>query len=276
MTRVALITGGGRGLGRIMAHALIEAGHRVVLTSTDQASLAETIRSSSKPGNVRAIVADLAKPGVAEKLAEEAQAAFGQVDILVNNAGVSLGNIRTDTLARPFRFWEATREQMELFYAINTVAAQVLAGALAPKMVDRGWGRIIANTTSLDSMLRFSLYGGSKAALEAETAVQASDLEGTGVTANVLIPGGGTGSRMTDLMGIPREVVLPPEIMGPPIAFIASDAANHFNGRRLYAREFDRDIDPLEAAERASDPIAWMGAGRPGFQPKMAQKKTGS
>lgn len=273
VSRIALITGGGRGLGRIMAHALIDAGHRVVLSSTDQASLDETIASSSKPENAKAIVAELAKPGEAERLAEVSKAAFGQVDILVNNAGVSVNNIRTDTLANPFRFWEATRAQMEWFYAINSVACQVLAGALAPAMIERGWGRIVANTTSLDTMLRFSLYGGSKAALEAETAIQSSDLEGTGVTANVLVPGGGAGSRMTDQMGIPRDVVLPPEIMGPPMVFIASELANDFNGRRVYAREFDPNLPPLEAAAIASDKIAWTGHGRQGFQPAMAQKK---
>src|SRR5438477_365506 len=121
-SRIALITGGGRGLGRVMAHALIDAGHRVVLSSTDQASLDETIAASSKPENAKSIIADLARPGEAERLAEVSQAAFGQIDILCNNAGVSVNNIRTDTLANPFRFWEATRAQMEWFYAINSVA----------------------------------------------------------------------------------------------------------------------------------------------------------
>lgn len=273
-SRVALITGGGRGLGRIMAHALLAAGHRVVLSSTDRDSLEETVREAGAgPDRARLIVAELGRPGEPERLAAEAEACFGQIDILLNNAGISVNNIRTDSLKNPYRFWENNREQIERFFQVNTISSMLLATLLAPKMIARGWGRIVANTTSLDTMLRFSLYGGSKAALEAETAVMSSDLEGTGVTANVLVPGGGAGSRMTDMIGIPREMVLPPEIMGPPMVFIASDEANDFNGRRVIARKWDSALPPREAAQLASDPIAWTGYGTQGFQPEMARKK---
>jgi len=270
--RVALVTGGGRGLGRVMAHALLAAGHSVVISSTDAASLAETIEAAGAgPDRARMIVAELGLRGEPERLAQEAESAFGRVDILVNNAGMSVNNIRTDYLRKPYRFWESTREQMERFFQVNTISAMLLAALLAPRMVERGWGRIIANTTSLDTMLRFSLYGGSKAALEAETAVMSSDLTGTGVTANVLVPGGGAGSRMTDMLGIPRDLVLPPEIMAPPIVFLASDGANSFTGRRIIARRWDTKLPPLAAAEAASDPIAWTGYGTQGHQPEVAR-----
>ena len=141
-------------------------------------------------------------------------------------------------------------------------------------MKARGWGRIVANSTSLDTMLRSSLYGGSKAAMEAEAAVMAGDLAGTGVTSNVLVPGGGCGSRMTDDMGIPREAVLPPEIMGPPMSFLASDESNDFNGRRIQARLWDASLPPLEASRIAGDVIAWTGAGIQGQQPEVAKLST--
>jgi 3-oxoacyl-[acyl-carrier protein] reductase len=250
-----------------MAAALLKDGHRVVLSSTDEKSLQDTIAQYAQPGQAKYIVADLAKPGEPERLAKEAEAAFGQIDILVNNAGISVGNIRSDYLQRPFRFWEATRAQMEYFFAVNTLQAMILAAALAPAMIKRGWGRIVANTTSMDTMLRISLYGMSKAGLEAETAIQSSDLEGTGVTANVLVPGGGTGSRMTDLANIPRDQLLPPEIMGPPISFLASDDSNDFNARRIIARRWDTTLPPREAAMLASDVIAWKGYGTQAVNP---------
>ena len=98
----------------------------------------------------------------------------------------------------------------------------------------------------------------------------ANDLAGTGVTANVLVPGGGCGSRMTDELGLPREAVLPPEIMGPPMAFLASDLSDGFNGRRIQARLWDAALPPLEAAARAADVIAWTGCGIQGQQPEAA------
>jgi NAD(P)-dependent dehydrogenase (short-subunit alcohol dehydrogenase family) len=272
-TRVALITGGGRGLGRVMALALMHAGHRVILSSTDQPSLDEVVRESGAGADrIRTIRADLAVTGEAERLADAALRPFGHVDILVNNAGFGLNVVRTDYLQRPYRFWESDRALIERFFAVNTIAAMILAIRLAPAMVTRGWGRIVANTTSLDSMLRFSLYGGSKAALEAETAIMAGDLAGTGVTANVLVPGGGAGTRMTDQLGLPRDVLIPAECMGPPMAFIASDESGAFTGRRILANRWVTSLPPREAAARASDPIAWTGVGTAGVQPAAARK----
>ncbi|WP_158592303.1 SDR family NAD(P)-dependent oxidoreductase [Noviherbaspirillum sedimenti] len=272
-SRIALVTGGGRGLGRVMALALLQAGHDVIVASTDVDALAETLAAAAAmPGRAKAIAVDLAVAGEAERLADEALATFGRIDILLNNAGISVSAVSTDHLVNPYRFWRSDRAVIERFFAINAVAPMVLATRLAPAMIERGWGRIVANTTSLDTMLRFSLYGGSKAALEAETAVMANDLAGTGVTSNVLVPGGGTGTRMTDKSGIPREQLFPDTIMAAPAVFLASDASNDFSGRRILANRWKPGLPEREAAELASDPIAWTGYGSLGVQPAMARK----
>jgi 3-oxoacyl-[acyl-carrier protein] reductase len=272
-SRVALITGGGRGLGRIMALELLKAGHRVVLSSTDLPSLqAVAAESGAGPSRVAVMLANLAVAGEAERLAEHAQQPFGQIDMLFNNAGMSVTSLRTDALEKPYRFWESNRATMEKFFAVNTIAGMVLAVKLAPLMMQRGWGRIVANTTSLDTMLKQSLYGGSKAALEAETAVMARDLAGSGVTANVLVPGGGTGTRMTDLLGLPRNVLIHESVMAAPAAFLASDESNDFTARRLLANRWQKDLPPHAAAMAASDPIAWTGVGTQGVQPAAADK----
>ena len=273
-SRVALITGGARGLGRVMALTLVDAGHSVILSATDTEAMAGVI--AERPDGhdrMRAIPADLGAPGEAERLAEKAQAAFGRVDMLVNNAGLATTTIAPDLLTNPYRFWRSDRATIERFFAVNSVAPMLLSNLLAPGMIERGWGRIIANTTSLDSMLRMTLYAGSKAALEAETAVMANDLAGTGITANVLIPGGATGTRMTDATGIPRDQVFPDTIMGPPITFLASEASNHFTARRVLARRWRAELDPADAAMDASDPIAWTGVGALGVHPEIAMKK---
>ncbi|MGE0230530.1 MAG: hypothetical protein AB7S46_01970, partial [Flavobacteriaceae bacterium] len=120
------------------------------------------------------------------------------------------------------------------------------------------------------TMLRMPLYGGSKAALEAELSVAALTLAGTGVTANVLVPGGATGSRMTDRTGLSRADVFPDTIMAAPIAFLVSDEANDFNARRVLANLWDTSLPPKEAAAKASDVIAWTGFGIQGVQPANA------
>lgn len=272
MGRVVLMTGGGRGLGRVMAHALARDGHTLLLSSRSEDTLIETARECRELGapEVDHILADLAVRGEAERLAQASIQRFGRVDVLVNNAGIAINEVAKDYLTNPYRFWQSDRAIIERYLAINVVAPMMLAIGLVDQMKQRGWGRIVANTTSLDTMLRSSLYGGSKAALEAETAIMASDLAGTGVTANVLVPGGGCGSRMTDEMGIARDAVLPPEIMGPPMAFLASDLSDDFNGRRIQARLWDGALPPLDAVKAAGDVIAWTGAGIQGKQPAVA------
>ena len=273
MSRVALITGGGRGLARVMALALLGAGHRVVLSSTDRASLEALVAESGAGADrVALLVEDLAVAGGAERLAEAAPGVFGHIDILVNNAGMSISAVRTDVMQRPYRFWEAERGIIERFFAVNAVQALILAARLAPAMIERGWGRIVCNTTSLDTMLKQALYGGSKAALEAETAVMARDLAGTGVTANILVPGGGTGTRMTDVLGFPRDVLIHESVMAAPIVFLASDDSNDFTARRILANRWPAGRTVRDAATIASDPIAWTGVGTQGVQPAIAAK----
>jgi NAD(P)-dependent dehydrogenase (short-subunit alcohol dehydrogenase family) len=105
-------------------------------------------------------------------------------------------------------------------------------------------------TTSLGTMLRegYVLYGASKAAAEAATAVMAADLAGTGVTANVLVPGGMTDTRIVpDAAVADRSRLLRPEIMAPPLLWLVSDAAAGVTGRRFLAAHWDTSLSPAEA-----------------------------
>ena len=271
--RIVLVTGTGRGLGRVMVEALLGEGARVVLTSTDEFSLRETIEASGAgPEHAVMVTADLANPGECERVARFAYEAFGHVDILVNNAGLGTGSIRADILRNPYRFWEVDRATFEHFFAVNSTAPFELAALLAPGMIDLGWGRIVNNTTSLDTMLRFTVYGGSKAALEAHTAAMASDLADTGVTANVLVPGGGAATRMAEGLGLNMSDLIQPEVMAAPMVWLASDASNGVTGRRFIAANWDPTLPPEEAAERAGAPVAWTGYGTQGVHPAAARK----
>jgi NAD(P)-dependent dehydrogenase (short-subunit alcohol dehydrogenase family) len=268
--RVVLMTGAGRGLGKAMTLALLRAGARVVLSSTDAASLAQTIEESGV-GKDRAVAvtANLSEPGECERLAERAEGVFGRIDILVNNAGLGPDAIRSDFLKNPYRFWEVDPKTFDLLFAINSTAPFRLSALLVRGMIARGWGRIVNNTTSLDTMLRVPVYGGSKAAIEAHTAVMANDLAGTGVTANVLVPGGPAASRMAEGLGLPASAMIPAEVMADPMVWLASDASNGVTGRRFIARKWDSSLSPTAAAEQASDPVAWTGYGTQAVLPKQ-------
>ncbi len=102
-------------------------------------------------------------------------------------------------------------------------------------MMREGWGRIVNVTTSLGTMLNAGspTYGPSKAALEALSAIMAKDLDGTGVTVNVLVPGGITNTPMvSDEAGFERAKMIQPEVMAPPFVWLVSDAAGKVTGRR--------------------------------------------
>ena len=259
--RVALVTGGGRGLGRVTVLALLGAGAHVVLTSRDHASLQETIDASEFPDRAAAIVCDIGTEGGCRRLAKEASFAFGPIDVLFNNAALGPATIRAEMARDPLHFWDVSWNTLQEFHAVNSTAAVFLAGLLVPTMIERGWGRIVNDTTSLRMMLLSMGYGGSKASLEAHTSAMAYDLAGTGVTANVLIPGGPAATRMSDGAGLDRSQMLDPEVMAAPSVWLASTASDGINGCRFVAARWDPSLPPREAADRARAEVGWR-AGR--------------
>jgi 3-oxoacyl-[acyl-carrier protein] reductase len=178
-----------------MAAGLVEAGHAVVLVDRTQDSLRETakrLEANAPEARLASLEADLTDIGGLRRLATDAEAAFGPIDVLVNNAGLGIDHIRRDFMQRPVRFWEVEQDQAERTFAVNGLAPFLLARWLAPAMIARGFGRIVNVTTSLDTMIRggFAPYGGTKASLEAHSAIMAQDLEGTGVTGTCSSQGG--------------------------------------------------------------------------------------
>ncbi len=259
--RVALVTGAGRGLGRVMALALLETGHRVFLTSTDVESLEETRQASGAGERAAVGAADLSDESELKKAVAEATRAFGPVDILVNNAGVPNPPVR-----QPL---DLTPDHLRRLFEINTFAPVNLIRLVAPGMIARGWGRIIFISTSLDTMLdpRHVAYGMTKASGEAFIAALATSLQSTGVTANVLAPGGAVATRMAAGLDGSKSL-LQPDIMAPPIKWLASDASNNVTGRRFITAKWNTALIPNKAAQAASSPAAWGGYGDKSIRPE--------
>jgi NAD(P)-dependent dehydrogenase (short-subunit alcohol dehydrogenase family) len=194
-----------------MTRGLLAASIRVAGVDRDREPLEALAASAHERGKVDdllTIQTDLTSDAATEEITKATRDRFGRVDILVNNAGIGPGAIRPDSWQRPLKFWEITPDQWRRFVAVHTTAPWALANALVPEMMRQGWGRIVNVTTSLGTMLNAGspTYGPSKAALEALSAIMAKDLDGTGVTVNVLVPGGVTNTPMiSDEAGFDRD-----------------------------------------------------------------------
>src|SRR5580692_6785156 len=261
--RVAIVTGAAGGIGRAMVRGLLAAGVRVAGVDRDREplrALAASARAQEKADELLTIQTDLTSDSATDEITRATRDRFGRIDILVNNAGIGPGAIRPDSWERPLKFWEITPDQWRRFVAVHTTAPLALANAVVPEMMRQGWGRIVNVTTSLGTMINpgFPTYGPSKAALEALSAIMAKDLDGTGVTVNVLVPGGVTNTPMiSHEAGFDRAKLIQPEVMVSPLLWLVSDAAAKVTGRRFLGIHWDPALPPEQAAEKAGAPVAW-------------------
>ena len=261
--RVAIVTGAAGGIGRELVLGLLGKGLAVAAvdrTAQGLADLAETAQQRQLGANLMTIEADLARDEAIDEIVAKARGRFGVIDILVNNAGVGQATIRSDNRQQPIKFWEVTPELWKLFVAVHNNAPMALSRALVHDMMRQKWGRIVNITTSLGTMIREGspTYGPSKAALEAFSAIMAKDLAGTGVTVNVLVPGGVTNTSMVPLeAGYDRAEMIQPAVMAPPLTWLVSDAARDVTGRRFLAVHRVPSLPPEEAAAKAGAPVAW-------------------
>ena len=255
--RVAVVTGAASGMGRVMAKSLAGAGARIAAVDIDQAALDRLKAEPPFDGqNLYAIAADTSQTADCKGAVERTLGTYGGLDILINCAGVSM---RLAGKGRPC-FYDSDPEGWRRIIAINAIGPFLMARFAVATMRGKGWGRIVNVTTSFDTMMAagLSAYGASKSALEASSAIWAKELDGSGVTVNVLVPGGPTETPGFFPPGAPRPpVLLDPEVMGAPIRWLASPASDGITGSRFIARDWDTSLPPGEAAARIRSPIGW-------------------
>jgi NAD(P)-dependent dehydrogenase (short-subunit alcohol dehydrogenase family) len=259
-----VITGAARGLGKYMAIACIKAGGQVLFTATDRRTLEDTVEESGAAKGQAAIhTANVQHTAEVDSIFDAAHKAFGGVDVLFNNAGMGTGSLRPDFWENPIKFWTISDADYRRFLEVNTLSAVRLASLVAPEMIARKWGRIVNVTTSLSTMLLGgqAVYSVSKAGLEAITSVMAHDLEGTGVTANVLAPGGPADTRMLAGMNVAREMLIPADCMAVPAVWLSSNMSDGVTGKRFLGIKWDTKLPPEQAAIAAAAPVAWTGYG---------------
>lgn len=259
--KVAIVTGGGRGLGAAMAEGLLAAGCRVVVTAARESAEIEALAARHDSERLQAVLADVTQVEDCHRVVDAALARFGRLDMLVNNAGRGMKYISETFMTQPTRFWETDPAAWRLVIDTNVNGPFFMARAAVPTMLRAGWGRIVNISMNHDTMRRagFSPYGPSKAALESETVIWAQDLADTGVTVNALLPGAATLTGMIPA-GFPearKSSLADPRIMVPPLLWLASSASNGTTGSRLVANRWRGDLEPAEAARAAIEDSGW-------------------
>lgn len=259
-----IITGGARGLGLAMAHGLAKAGANLLLADMDGEALEETVATAfagEVRDRVRGATADVTSDAGCAQIAAACEQAFGRVDVLINNAGIGLFTIDPDHPLRPILLGEVHGDTLLSFLAVHAVGPIRMMQAVVGGMRDRGWGRIVTVTTSMATMTRgaFAPYGGAKAASEAYTTALSQELSDSGVTANILVPGGAADTRLVpDAPGLRREDLIRPEVMAAPAVWLASDASDGITGHRFIGRLWDPTLPPEQAMKKAGWPINWV------------------
>lgn len=238
-TRV-LVTGGTSGLGLAMAQALVHAGARVAVTSRD-AQRAQATAAELGAGAV-GIELDVRDVDSVSAAVDRAYGTLGGLEMLVNNAGIGMRTVNPRFITEPQPFWEVTPGGFRDVLETKATGTFLVARAVVPRMLNAGGGRVVMISMSEQTMTRrgFVPYGPSGAAVEAMARVMAADLADTPVTANILLPGGATATgmipeEMTDEI---RSNLLDASIMGPPIVWLASQAASGVHDERIVGREF--------------------------------------
>ena len=273
--KVAIITGAASpiGLGHAMTVGLVRAGARVALLDINDTWLAQSaaeMRALGGEGCALPIRTDITDPTAAEQAVRQTIAELGGLHILVNNAGISPRSEGFVAAEQSTNFWDISPAAWSRVVAVNLSGAFFMSRAVVGHLRDQGWGRIIGVTTSMDTMWRKggTPYGPSKAGHEALVAAMAQELDGSGVTANVLVPGGATYTNMTaSNMAYDREKLIQPEVMQAPVVWLASEASNGLNGQRIIAYFWDERVPIAERLQKASAPAAWPQLGRQAIFP---------
>jgi gluconate 5-dehydrogenase len=235
--RVALVTGGSKGLGKAMARGLAEAGADLAISSRHGDELQAAAREIGEGLEVRveSIVADLSRRAEASQLAAKTLKAMGKVDILINNAGTN----------KPQPIDQIEDDVWDQLVELNLGSCMALTRALVPGMKERKWGRVIhiASIMAHSSAAGRNAYSATKSALLGLARASANDLGPFGITVNCIAPGPFLTDLPASLLSKEQrdEFALrtalgrwghPDELIGPAL-LLASDAGSYITGTCL-------------------------------------------
>jgi len=232
-TRVAVVTGGARGIGQAIGEWFLHHGHRVALLDRDRATLDRTVAVLARQHDLLGIHCDVSDPAQVDRAVAEVMRAFGRVDALVNNAGVAVFKPALET----------SFEEWRMVMATNLDGAFLCTQAFGAVMATGGGGSIV-NVASISGLRASTLrvaYGSSKAALIHLTKQYAVELGNVGIRVNVIAPGP-VETEMAKLVhsvairsdyydAIPLRRYGTVEEMANAVGFLCSDEASFITGQ---------------------------------------------
>lgn len=235
--KTAIVTGGSGGLGRIITHALVDAGANVVVASRHFEACEAMAREMPSDG-VLAARLDVTNRASIDNLVEQVLGRYGRIDVLINNAGIS-------PFAAPMRNTRA--EGLKKLFEVNVIGAFECAQACAPSMMSQKNGAIInvASSAAKVGIAGIGAYAISKAALVKLTEQLAGEWGPHGIRVNAIAPGF-MGVGVAELVGNSEEFINPvlsrtplgrvgtPNEIAAGVVFLASDESSYITGQTLF------------------------------------------
>ncbi len=241
-----LVTGASSGLGRAMADALALAGATVGLSARPSDTLTNAVQTLKEQNlDVTALPMDVRSVDSIERTVQWVESHWGKLDVLVNNAGIGMKTVNPNFLTEPQPFYEVSPDGFKDLIDTNLTGYFLVTRAFMPLMLKHGKGKVINISMNHSTMRRkgFVPYGPSRAGAESLSLIMAEDLKNSGVTVNMLLPGGATETEMIP-EGVREDVakhitLLKPTVMAEPIVYLASSTSDGRTGERLVATEFE-------------------------------------
>lgn len=240
--RVALVTGGGRGMGRAIAHALVDRGARVLVVALEE----DDLKSLAHEFPVDYVVESIETPEGCDRIVRETRSRLGPIEVLVNNAGI--GPVERPIWQQELAIWKQTM-------AVNVDGAFFLTRLASRDMVENRWGRILMTSSTAGELgaSQLSAYCASKHAMLGLMRATAQDVAPFGVTCNAVLPGqvrtpmgetdvareaAGRGVSTEEVWAewanrYPAGRIVTAEEVAQTVAFLATDAASGINGEAI-------------------------------------------